>query len=275
MSKQFVFVRFGRSRNVQFTIQVHWTLSPHAKNMNLELSQPKAKRFCSANATYNPFPVNKIGGEQKFTGIFTGLNVHIVDESSIQEIFTNGCFGVSSQTKANPRTQTTDPHVEVVSQLRYERKLEWMTKYSNQNPHNVRLKVVVNDVVPARNWINAETDTTNIMDDPFPIEDTLVLTLEEAFFLHFTLDCLRIVNLDQTLEFTTDEVIQKFCEHTNRFVERYVAYHYYRSRNWIVKSGIKFGGDFCKLAIFTFKLLLGMIVWCPTITIAFGLFFFH
>lgn len=220
--------------------------------MNLELSQPKAKRFCSANATYNPFPVHKIDGSKKFTGIFTGLNVHIVDESSVQEIYANGCFGVSSHTKANPRTQTTDAHIEVVNRTRYDRKLEWMTRHSNLNPHNVRVKVVANDEPPGRNWTNAESDTGNIMDDPFPIEETLVLTLEEAFFLHFALDCLRIVNFDQTLEHTTDEVIQRFCEHNSRFVERYVAYHYYRSRNWIVKSGIKFGGDFCKSAILNY-----------------------
>ncbi|KAF9959653.1 tRNA splicing endonuclease subunit sen2 [Mortierella alpina] len=30
----------------------------------------------------------------------------------------------------------------------------------------------------------------------------------------------------------------------NRFVVRYVAYHYYRSQGWIVKDGLKYGTDF-------------------------------
>lgn len=210
--------------------------------MNLELSQPKAKRFCSANATYNPFPV-KIVGDKKFIGIFTGLNVHVIDEESIQQIYANGCFGVSSHTRTNLKAQST----EVVSQSRLERKLEWNKKYTNQNAKNVRLKVVADNANLGRNVNDIEPDGVNVIDDPFPIEDTLVLTPEEAFFLHFALDCLRIMNFDQSIEFTTDNVIQKFCDHNHRFVERYVAYHYYRSRNWIVKSGIKFGGDFCKL----------------------------
>lgn len=212
--------------------------------MNLELSQPKAKRFCSANATYNPFPV-QIVSDKKFIGIFTGLNVHVIDEESIQQIYANGCFGVSSHTKTNLKVQS----IEVVHRSRFERKLEWSKKYTNQNPKNVRLKVVADSVNWGRHANAIESDGVNVidMDDPFPIEDTLVLTLEEAFFLHFALDCLRIMNFDQSAEFTTDDVVQKFCDHNNRFVERYVAYHYYRSRNWIVKSGIKFGGDFCKL----------------------------
>lgn len=218
--------------------------------MNLKLSLPKAKRFISANATYNPFPVNSIGGDKKFRGIFTGLNVHIVDESSIQEIYANGCFGISSQTKTSPRQLTTDAiHTELANRTRYQRKLEWNAKYTNQNANKVRLKVLIDDsVLPVRNANNIDPDTVEIWDDPFPIEDTLALMLEEAFFLHFALDCLRIVNFDQTVEFTNDEVIQKFCDQNSRFVERYVAYQYYRSRNWIVKSGIKFGGDFRKIS---------------------------
>lgn len=219
--------------------------------MNLKLSPPKAKRFISANATYNPFPVNN--GDKKFSGIFTGLNVQIVDESSIRKIYSNGCFGISSQTKTSPKQLTTDAHIEVAHRTRYQRKLKWKAKYTNQNPNSVRLKVLADDiVVPVRHVNNIDPDAMEILDDPFPIEDTLALMLEEAFFLHFALDCLRITNFDRTVEFTTEEVIQKFCDQNSRFVERYVAYQYYRSRNWIVKSGIKFGGDFRKLYNFVY-----------------------
>lgn len=30
------------------------------------------------------------------------------------------------------------------------------------------------------------------------------------------------------------------------FVERYATYHYFRARGWVVKPGLKYGGDFCK-----------------------------
>jgi len=31
---------------------------------------------------------------------------------------------------------------------------------------------------------------------------------------------------------------------TNRFIVNYVAYHYFRSRGWVVRSGLKFGVDY-------------------------------
>lgn len=31
------------------------------------------------------------------------------------------------------------------------------------------------------------------------------------------------------------------------FVDRYIGYHYFRAKGWVVKAGTKYGGDFCKL----------------------------
>lgn len=88
--------------------------------------------------------------------------------------------------------------------------------------------------------------TLNLMADPFPIEETLSLLLEEAFFLHFSLRCLKIIDFDQTYTFTTEELLEAFCKIDAKFIQRFVVYHYYRSKNWVVKSGLKFGGDFRK-----------------------------
>lgn len=38
------------------------------------------------------------------------------------------------------------------------------------------------------------------------------------------------------------------------FMNRYAAYHYYRSKGWIVRSGINFGVDYCKQTIFVLLL---------------------
>lgn len=219
--------------------------------MNLEFSLPKAKRFCSANATYNPFPVNSDENDdnlskKEFTGIFTGLNVHIIDETSIKEIYTNGCFGLSAKSKKNPKVLSAETHVETVTQSQFQRKLEWNTKYGNQNQNNPMIKLVPDENISNNDDIDMESNEPNILIDPFPIEDSLALMPEEAFFLHFALNCLKIVNVDQTVEFNTETVVDKFCNLSRRFIERYITYHYYRSRNWIVKSGVKFGGDFRK-----------------------------
>lgn len=86
----------------------------------------------------------------------------------------------------------------------------------------------------------------NLVVDPFPIEETLALLPEEAFFLHYSLRCLRVMDFDQTHELTTHEMLEKFCKNDPKFIPKYVVYHYYRSKNWVVKSGLKFGGEFCK-----------------------------
>lgn len=99
----------------------------------------------------------------------------------------------------------------------------------------------------------------NLVADPFPIEETLALLPEEAFFLHYSLRCLRVMNFEQTHELTTHEMLEKFCNNDEKFIQKFVVYHYYRSKNWVVKSGIKFGGEFCKYKL---SLSLNFIVQC-------------
>lgn len=82
--------------------------------------------------------------------------------------------------------------------------------------------------------------------EQFPVCETLHLTLEEAFFLSFGLGCLQVVDLFGNC-LSLDGMWQLFCKSQKDFIQKYVAYHYFRSKGWVVKPGIKFGGDFCKL----------------------------
>uniref|UniRef100_D3TRD0 tRNA-intron lyase n=1 Tax=Glossina morsitans morsitans TaxID=37546 RepID=D3TRD0_GLOMM len=74
-------------------------------------------------------------------------------------------------------------------------------------------------------------------------EETLALSLEEAFFLSYYLKVLTINNIqDERLEWF--EMLQE-CETINRkFVCNLAAYIYLKSKCWIVKSGLKFGSNF-------------------------------
>ena len=74
------------------------------------------------------------------------------------------------------------------------------------------------------------------------VVEHLYLMLEEAFFLSFVLECLTV--LYQSKAMNVEEMWQKFQVVQPYFVERYITYHYYRSRGWVVKSALKFGGDF-------------------------------
>ncbi|XP_055595921.1 uncharacterized protein LOC129746337 [Uranotaenia lowii] len=74
-------------------------------------------------------------------------------------------------------------------------------------------------------------------------EENLALSFEEAYFLLHELRCLEVQALDESVldEF---QLLEKFTKVKRFFIAHYVAFMYFRAKNWIVKSGIKFGGDF-------------------------------
>lgn len=76
----------------------------------------------------------------------------------------------------------------------------------------------------------------------FPICEALHLTLEEAFFLSYGLGCLQVIDLFGNY-LALDGMWQLFCKSQKDFIPKYVVYHYFRSKGWVVKPGIKFGGD--------------------------------
>lgn len=73
--------------------------------------------------------------------------------------------------------------------------------------------------------------------------EVLYLSLEEAFFLSYACNCLQIFDLASNVLRIRDMWIL-FQESQPDFIEKYVAYHYFRAKGWVVKSGTKFGGDF-------------------------------
>lgn len=102
-------------------------------------------------------------------------------------------------------------------------------------------------------------------DEDMAIENVehLQLTLPEAFFLLWNLDCLSVMNPDTGDPLTLSQIWCSFqnahvpspClspnldppEHRrfdNPFLVNYVAYHHYRSLGWVVKNGIKFCVDY-------------------------------
>ncbi|KAH9496192.1 hypothetical protein Btru_010442 [Bulinus truncatus] len=79
--------------------------------------------------------------------------------------------------------------------------------------------------------------------DPWPVKENLLLTLEEAFFLSFGLGCLCVTDNDQK-KLSLTQMWHKFQELKDQFIPHYVVYHYFRSKGWVPKSGLKFGCDF-------------------------------
>lgn len=77
------------------------------------------------------------------------------------------------------------------------------------------------------------------------LQEKLMLTPQEAFFLLYGLGCLQIVSLDNTL-LNIEKCWDLFTTADKKFVNEYIVYHYYRSKGYVVKPGVKFGGDYCK-----------------------------
>lgn len=103
---------------------------------------------------------------------------------------------------------------------------------------------------------DSDSDTENflinikpkIKHENFPVRETLHLTYEETFFLMFGLGCLRLIDFDGKY-LNIGETWDYFCKEYKPFIQKYVTYHYFRSKGWIVKPGLKYGGDFCKFSM--------------------------
>ncbi|NXE09877.1 SEN2 endonuclease, partial [Lophotis ruficrista] len=77
--------------------------------------------------------------------------------------------------------------------------------------------------------------------NPFRIFEYLQLSLEEAFFLVYALGCLSIYYGEEPL--TILKLWEVFSEVKPDFKTTYMAYHYFRSRGWVPKVGLKYGTD--------------------------------
>ncbi|KAH8376588.1 hypothetical protein KR093_000133 [Drosophila rubida] len=73
--------------------------------------------------------------------------------------------------------------------------------------------------------------------------ETLLLGLEEACLLAYFVEKLQISDqAGNQMSWTV--FVQTALEYDPQFIYKLAAYLYLKSKNWIVKSGIKFGGDF-------------------------------
>ncbi|KAF6313690.1 tRNA splicing endonuclease subunit 2 [Rhinolophus ferrumequinum] len=77
--------------------------------------------------------------------------------------------------------------------------------------------------------------------NPYRIFEYLQLSLEEAFFLVYALGCLSIYYKKEPLTIVKLWKVFTIVQPTFRTV--YMAYHYFRSKGWVPKVGLKYGTD--------------------------------
>ena len=187
---------------------------------------PLQKKGRAPNVYVEPFP-------NGFTGIayFTGLDIEIFDSETMTKINESGCYGMNPKPR-HANSFNNEQGLKTVSDTEYNRRLEWKEKFGGATDEE---EIVVGGTVAV---------------NPFDIPQSLVLFLEEAFFLHHYIHCLDIRDLNDE-SIPTELLWSRFCELKKTFVESFVAFLYLKSKNWVVKSGIKFGGDFREYFVIT------------------------
>lgn len=78
--------------------------------------------------------------------------------------------------------------------------------------------------------------------------ENLILRPEEAFFLNYSLKCLTVEG------FSTEDLYCKLRNDNENFLIRFVAYQYFRAKNWVVRTGVNFGCDFCKFSYLSLRI---------------------
>lgn len=186
--------------------------------------KPKSKSWRG-----EPFPSSAA------VGYFTGGDVEVFDQVQCKVLADNGAFGLNPKPRQlvefNQRLQTH----RTISESEYQRLLEMKSRFG------------CDDTDEDSEMIQIE-NTDEFRPIPFKIPNSLVLFLEEAFFLCTFCECLEIRDLnDVKIEF--EDLWRSFCGIKENFVECFVAYLFFRSRNWVIKPGMKFGGDYREFVV--------------------------
>ena len=172
---------------------------------------PVQKKTRFKNLVPKPFPDNIL------IGYFTGYDVEVFDVKSFKAL-QETTYGM------NPKPRQMMFHQEKLSkstEADYKKRSIWIS-----NPAN-----------------DCDEPSTLDRDSPSDLSQSIVLFLEEAFFLSHQIECLEIRNLEDKI-IPNEELWRRFSNIKETFVESYVSYLYLKSKNWVIKAGIKFGGDF-------------------------------
>ncbi|XP_022900403.2 tRNA-splicing endonuclease subunit Sen2 [Onthophagus taurus] len=161
-----------------------------------------------------------------FEGYFNGFSVIITNKNDVKELVEKGCFGKPEFSRA---VSNHDPECVILRKRQFE--------YRKKYPIGKDLKKII--IVP-----DSESDDDYFTDlKPFYDFDkslfsnnSLILSLHEAYFLAVELKCLKIANVENPWD--------EFKNINQYFIIDYAVYLHFRLKNWVIKSGLKFGCDF-------------------------------
>lgn len=204
--------------------------------MDLNCARPKKCRL-TQNISL-PIILNKDESLLKFKGVYNGVSVIIEDDLEMKKIVSMGCFGKANLSKSYPSFKQNEK-VAIIRQRQYSRRKVWGELLT---PKQSKQIIVVPDSDEEQEYLTNLKATYHI--DSSNLKEKVWLTPEEAFFLNEVVSCLDIYYKGEILPSQMSWDI--FSESNKYFQFDYIAYSHFRAKNWVVKPGIKFGGDYCK-----------------------------
>lgn len=197
----------------------------------MELKEPRAKKQKRKDAAEDT-------SQTKVTGYFNGFSVVLEITKDAHTIVDFESFGKGSLSRGLPGYHEDVP---IIRKRQFSRRKEWAQKFSCSK----KTKKVI--VVPDSDSEN-ETYFQNLKPefqlDSSGLEETINLTMTEAYFLLKYKKCLDIIHSNEIM--SPEKCWETFRELDSYFVQDYICYHHFKSKNWVVKPALKFGGDYCK-----------------------------
>nr|CAI5843599.1 unnamed protein product [Callosobruchus analis] len=200
--------------------------------MELFASKPKKPNRLKIDLPL-PIVLRKDGTIKKITATFNGFTVVINDPEGMKIIVSMGYFGKGNLSRSFH--YLNNDKTEFIRRRQYTNRKQFKS---------TRLKKVV--VLPDSDNEEIDDYITNLKPeyqiDPSCLIESVYLGLEEAFFLAHAVGCLTVKCGNDIMD--EDNMWNEFCNINPSFPAHYTVYYHFRAKNWVVKPGIKFGGDF-------------------------------
>ncbi|XP_055937359.1 tRNA-splicing endonuclease subunit Sen2-like [Argiope bruennichi] len=230
------------------------------KNADL-LPTPAAKKNSKFKREY-PFPIvtseckeNESDPNWKIAeGYLEGNCVLVHDEECMKRLYCMGFFGKGTLSKNAPRIclqkETTESEKQMPGCATTSSQVEDIIDVvdsDDEDSKSKKLKTSDEDEIlicdDSSNNDDCEKVNRSKQSEP-EVKESLQLTFQEAYYLSYALGCLLVMDKDKPLNLAV--LWTKFCELTpsGNFPVMYTAYHHFRSRGWVVKSGLKYGTDY-------------------------------
>lgn len=211
----------------------------------MNLVQQKPKKCGLPENIPLPVLLKKDNTVYKFKGVYNDVSVILENRDDMKNIISMGYFGKANLSRSYPTF--SQEKVEIIRQRQYDRRKIWGKSLNAKQ--NKKVIVIDDSDEEQQNYFTHlqpkfEIDSSGIMEKVW-------LSPEEAFFLCESVKCLDIFYKKELL--SCEKCWDIFSLANKYFQTNYVAYFHFRAKNWVVKPGIKFGGDYCKF-ISTFSI---------------------